>query len=77
MALLGPEGVNQVSRITPVTLDLRQIFIEAPVAKELGLHDGQVVHAVAAMLEERVGAGEDGEGHVVLEYQLHVARLVL
>ena len=29
MALLGPEGVNQVSRITPVTLDLRQIFIEA------------------------------------------------
>ena len=43
MALLGPEGVNQVSRITPVTQDLRQIFIEAPVAKELGLHDGQVV----------------------------------
>ena len=36
MALLGPEGVNQVSRITPVTLDLRQIFIEATVAKELG-----------------------------------------
>ena len=49
MALLGPEGVNQVSRITPVTQDLRQIFIEAPVAKELGLHDGQVVQAVVTL----------------------------
>ena len=46
MALLGPEGVNQVSRVTPVTLDLRQVFVEAPVAKDLGLHDGQVVQAV-------------------------------
>jgi hypothetical protein len=54
MALLGPEGVNQVSRITPVTLDLRQIFIEAPVAKELGLHDGQVVHAVAALHKDEL-----------------------
>ena len=54
MALIGPEGVNQVSRITPVTLDLRQIFIEAPVAKELGLHDGQVVHAVAALHKDEL-----------------------
>ena len=54
MALLGPEGVNQVSRITPVTQDLRQIFIEAPVAKELGLHDGQVVQAVVTLHQDQL-----------------------
>jgi hypothetical protein len=54
MALLGPEGVNQVSRVTPVTLDLRQVFVEAPVAKELGLHDGQVVQAVVTLHQDQL-----------------------
>jgi hypothetical protein len=54
MALLGPEGVNQVARIMPVTQDLRQIFIEAPVAKELGLHDGQVVQAVVTLHQDQL-----------------------
>jgi hypothetical protein len=54
MALLGPEGVNQVSRITPVTLDLRQVFVEAPVAKALGLHDGQVVQAVVTLHQDQL-----------------------
>ena len=54
MALLGPEGVNQVARIMPVTQDLRQIFIEAPVAKDLGLHDGQVVQAVVTLHQDQL-----------------------
>jgi hypothetical protein len=54
MALLGPEGVNQVARTMPVTQDLRQIFIEAPVAKELGLHDGQVVQAVVTLHQDQL-----------------------
>jgi hypothetical protein len=54
MALLGPEGVNQVSRVTPVTLDLRQVFVEAPVAKQLGLHDGQVVQAVVTLHHDQL-----------------------
>jgi len=52
--LLGPEGVNQVSRVTPVTLDLRQVFVEAPVAKQLGLHDGQVVQAVVTLHHDQL-----------------------
>ncbi len=54
MPLLGPEGVNQVSRVTPVTLDLRQVFVEAPVAKQLGLHDGQVVQAVVTLHHDQL-----------------------
>ncbi|MBU6223202.1 MAG: hypothetical protein KGP13_00080 [Burkholderiales bacterium] len=54
MALLGPEGVNQVARVVPVTLDQRQVFVEAPVAKQLGLHDGQVVQAVVTLHQDQL-----------------------
>ncbi len=54
MAILGPEGVHAIPRVAPVQLDMRVTYVEAPVAKQLGLHDGQVVQAVAAMRNEQL-----------------------
>jgi hypothetical protein len=54
MAILGPEGVHQIARISPVHLEMRQIYVEAPVARHLGLHDGQVVQAVAALRQDQL-----------------------
>ena len=54
MALLGPEGVHSVTRITPVSPDPRQVFVEAPIAKELGLHDGQVVQAIVTLHQDQL-----------------------
>jgi len=54
MAILGPEGVNAVARIAPVQPEMRAVYVEAPVARQLGLHDGQIVHAVAAMRNEQL-----------------------
>ena len=45
MAIVGPEGVRQVQALPPVQLETRQIYVATPVAKQLGLHDGQVVQA--------------------------------
>ena len=54
MAILGPEGVHQIARVSPVHLEMRQIYVEAPVARHLGLHDGQVVQAVAALRQDQL-----------------------
>ena len=54
MSILGPEGVHAVPRVAPIHLDMRAAYVEAPVAKQLGLHDGQVVHAVAAMHNDQL-----------------------
>ena len=54
MAILGPEGVNAIARVTPVHLEVRSAYVEAPVARALGLHDGQVVQAVAAMRNDQL-----------------------
>jgi hypothetical protein len=48
MAMLGPEAIHSVPRIAPVHLEMRMAYVEAPVARELGLHDGQVVQATVA-----------------------------
>lgn len=54
MALLGPEGVSHIPRVAPVHLDMRVAYVEAPVARELGLHDGQIVQATAAVRQDQL-----------------------
>jgi hypothetical protein len=54
MAILGPEGISAIARVTPVHSEIRAVYVEAPVARQLGLHDGQIVHAVAAMRNDQL-----------------------
>jgi hypothetical protein len=54
MAILGPEGVHAITRVAPVQSEMRNVYVEAPVARQLGLHDGQIVQAVAAMRNEQL-----------------------
>lgn len=54
MAIVGPEGVYQVSRVLPVQLDMRTTYVDAPVARSLGLHDGEVVQATAAVRQDQI-----------------------
>ena len=54
MAILGPEGVHAISRVAPVHLEMRTAYVEAPVARQLGLHDGQVVQATATVVNQQL-----------------------
>jgi len=54
MALLGPEGVSHIPRVAPVHLDMRLAYVEAPVARQLGLHDGQIVQATVAVRQDQL-----------------------
>jgi hypothetical protein len=54
MAILGPEGVHAITRVAPIPLDTRNIYVEAPTARQLGLHDGQIVQAVAALRNDQL-----------------------
>jgi hypothetical protein len=54
VSILGPEGVHAIPRVAPIHLEMRTAYVEAPVARQLGLHDGQVVQAVAAMRNEHL-----------------------
>ena len=54
MSILGPEGVHAVPRVAPIHTEMRTVYVEAPVARQLGLHDGQVVQAVAAMRSDQL-----------------------
>lgn len=54
MTIVGPEGVHQVQALPPVQLELRQIYVATPVAKQLGLHDGQVVQAAVEVQHDSV-----------------------
>ena len=54
MAILGPEGVNAISRVAPIHLEMRTAYVEAPVARQLGLHDGQVVQATATVVNQQL-----------------------
>lgn len=48
MTPLGPGGIQSLQAPLPVQLEVRQIYVQAPVARQLGLVDGQVVQALAA-----------------------------
>jgi hypothetical protein len=54
MAILGPEGISAIARTAPVHPEIRAVYVEASVARQLGLHDGQIVHAVAAMRNDQL-----------------------
>jgi hypothetical protein len=54
MAILGPEGISPVARIAPIHPEMRAVYVEAPVARQLGLHDGQIVQTVAAMRNDQL-----------------------
>ncbi len=54
MSILGPEGVHATARVAPVHLEMRAAYVQEPVARQLGLHDGQVGQAVAAMRNDQL-----------------------
>jgi len=54
MAILGPEGVQAIVRMAPIHAEMRTAYVEAPVARQLGLHDGQVVQATAALRNDQL-----------------------
>ena len=54
MAFLGPESVHAITRVAPIHTEMRTAYVEAPAARVLGLHDGQVVQAVAAMRNDQL-----------------------
>jgi hypothetical protein len=54
MSILGPEGVHAIPRVAPVHMDMRTAYVDAPVARQLGLHDGQVVQATATVVNQQI-----------------------
>ena len=52
--MLGPENVLGVPRVPPVQWDARPLWVEARVAEQLGLQDGQVIPAVVGVQDGRV-----------------------
>lgn len=51
MVMLGPEAIHNVTPTLPVQQDMRLAYVQAPVARELGLHDGQIVQATVASFQ--------------------------
>jgi hypothetical protein len=52
--MIGPENVLGVPRVPPVQWDARPLWVEARVAQQLGLQDGQVIPAVVGVQDGRV-----------------------
>ena len=52
--MLGPDIVSASTRISPVQLESRNLWVQTPVAQQLGLRDGQIVQAVAEVRDQRV-----------------------
>ena len=52
--MFGPDSVSAASRVTPVQQETRNLWVQTPVAQQLGLRDGQIVQAVAEVRDQRV-----------------------
>ncbi len=52
--MLGPELVSAASRIGPVQTENRSVWVQTPVAQQLGLRDGQIVQATVEVRDQRV-----------------------
>jgi hypothetical protein len=52
--MLGPESVSASTRVPLVQMDARNLWVQTPVAQQLGLRDGQIVQAVAEVRDQRV-----------------------
>jgi len=61
MTLLGPEGIHSMQPMLPVQLEMRQVYVQAPVAKQLGLVDGQVVQALASVKPDQLELNFKGQ----------------
>lgn len=61
MPIVGPEGVYQVQALPTVQLELRQMYVATPVAKQLGLQDGQVVQATVEVQHDSVKFNVGGQ----------------
>jgi hypothetical protein len=52
--MLGPDVVSAASRIGPVQVENRSVWVQTPVAQQLGLRDGQIVQATVEVRDQRV-----------------------
>lgn len=52
--MLGPDVVSAASRIGPVQAENRTVWVQTPVAQQLGLRDGQIVQANVEVRDQRV-----------------------
>jgi hypothetical protein len=52
--MLGPDVVSAASRIGLVQAENRTVWVQTPVALQLGLRDGQIVQATAEVRDQRV-----------------------
>jgi len=52
--MLGPELVSAASRIGLVQAENRSVWVQTPVAQQLGLRDGQIVQATVEVRDQRV-----------------------
>ena len=52
--MLGPDIVSASARVPAVQLEMRNLWVQTPVAQQLGLRDGQIVQAVAEVHDQRV-----------------------
>ena len=52
--MLGPETISAATRVPPVQLEVRNLWVQTPVAQQLGLRDGQIVQALAEVRDQRV-----------------------
>ena len=61
MIPLGPDGVRSVQPLLPVQFEPRQVYVQAPIAKQLGLVDGQVVQASASVQPDQLHLNIKGQ----------------
>ena len=52
--MLGPDIVSASSRVPVVQMDARPLWVQTPLALQLGLRDGQIIQAVAEVRDQRV-----------------------
>ena len=52
--MLGPDVVSAASRIGSVQAENRSLWVQTPVAQQLGLRDGQIVQATVEVRDQRV-----------------------
>jgi len=52
--MLGPEIVSASTRVPLVQMEARSLWVQTPVAQQLGLRDGQIIQAVAEVRDQRV-----------------------
>ena len=64
MIPLGPDAVRSAQPLLPVQFEPRQVYVQAPVAKQLGLVDGQVVQATASVQPDQLHLNLNIKGQV-------------